>query len=308
MNEVTTTSEFAKAPFYVRLKDRFVNWYMQWHSAGFYFSLPFMLIFVGAFLVPLLIVVLFGVMPEKSTAINAWPTLDNYIKIFSGTYYKSLLGSFSLAIGTVVILLIICYPLAFAMVKVFKGFTDLITMAIVISLFVSENIRLFGWVLALMKNGIMSGICGWLHLPYDGLIYNTPVIIFGMVYVYLPFMLFPLTLGISMIPNTIRETAWDLGANRWNLFWKIDLPLSMPGVVIGSVLTFVLSIGALAESKILGGERVVTIASEIEGAFTYGQNWPVGSALSTVLLFIVGVVTVLAFRSFNPEESFGKRK
>jgi spermidine/putrescine transport system permease protein len=262
-------------------------------------SLPFLGIFVTCFAIPLGIILLFSVMPANTFSILQIPTLENYAKIFKGTYYTSLLASMGLAALTVILLLVICYPLAFAMVRVFKGFASFVSIAVVLSLFVSENIRLYGWVLSLMKRGVLTGGLDILGIHIPGMLYNIPVIVFGMAYVYLPFMLFPLVLGISLVPVEAREAALDLGASRKQVFAMIDLPLSMPGLVTGCMLTFVLSLGAMAEAKILGGEKVITIAAEIQGAFTYGQNWPLGSALSSLLILITGVLVFFALRNLD---------
>ena len=93
-----------------------------------------------------------------------------------------------------------------------------------------------------------------------------------MVYVYLPFMLFPMMLSVAMVPNDTREAARDLGASRWQVFREVELPLSMPGILIGCLLTFVLAVGAIAEAKILGGQRIIPITHDIEIAFTYSQT------------------------------------
>lgn len=269
---------------------------------------PFALLMIFGFVAPLLCVVWFGFMPPKTFALLQAPTLANYQTIFEQTYFKSILWSLGLATTTVVILLVICYPLAFAMAKIFRGGASFITYAIATSLFVSENIRLFGWVIGFMKNGVVGGtITKLFAVQTDSLLYNVPVIILGMVYVYLPFMLFPLTLGIKMVPDQVREAAFDLGASRWQVFKKIDLPLSMPGMLIGSLLVFVLSVGAISEAKILGGQKVVTIASDIESEFTYAQNWPLGSALSTLFIALTTVVVFFALGRFDLEKLLGKK-
>ncbi|RRJ97257.1 ABC transporter permease [Opitutaceae bacterium TAV4] len=260
------------------------------------------------FIVPLLCVVWFGLMPAKTFSLLQLPTLENYQTIFSQTYYKSILWSLGLAALTVALLLVLCYPLAFALAKVFRGGATFITYAIASSLFVSENVRLFGWVIGFMKNGVVGGTLARFGLPVDSLLYNVPVIVLGMVYVYLPFMLFPLALGVKMVPDQVREAAFDLGASRWQVFRKIDLPLSMPGILIGSLLVFVLSIGAITEAKILGGQKVVTIAADIETEFTYGQNWPLGSALSTLLIALTTVLVFFALGRFDLEKLLGKKK
>lgn len=269
---------------------------------------PFALLMLFGFVAPLLCVVWFGFMPPKTFSLLQAPTLENYETIFNQTYFKSILWSLGLASVTVVILLVICFPLAFAMAKIFKGAASFITYAIATSLFVSENIRLFGWVIGFMKNGVVGGtLAKVFDVQVDSLLYNIPVIILGMVYVYLPFMLFPLVLGVKMVPDQVREAAFDLGASRWQVFRKIDLPLSMPGVMIGSLLVFVLSVGAISEAKILGGQKVVTIASDIESEFTYAQNWPLGSALSTMFIALTTVVVFFALGRFDLEKLLGKK-
>lgn len=269
---------------------------------------PFALLMLFGFVAPLLCVVWFGFMPSKTFSLLQAPTLENYETIFKQTYFKSILWSLGLAAVTVLILLVICFPLAFAMAKIFKGAASFITYAIATSLFVSENIRLFGWVIGFMKNGVVGGtLAKVFDVQVDSLLYNIPVIILGMVYVYLPFMLFPLVLGVKMVPDQVREAAFDLGASRWQVFKKIDLPLSMPGVMIGSLLVFVLSVGAISEAKILGGQKVVTIASDIESEFTYAQNWPLGSALSTLFIALTTVVVFFALGRFDLEKLLGKK-
>ncbi len=270
-------------------------------------ALPCGLLMLFGFVVPLLCVVWFGLMPSKTFSLLQWPTLENYQTIFGQTYYKSILWSVGLAMLTVAILLVVCYPLAFALAKIFRGGATFITYAIASSLFVSENVRLFGWVIGFMKNGVVGGTLAGFGLHIDSLLYNVPVIVLGMVYVYLPFMLFPLALGINMVPDQVREAAFDLGASRWQVFRKIDLPLSMPGILIGSLLVFVLSVGAITEAKILGGQKVVTIAADIETEFTYGQNWPLGSALSTILILLTTILVFFALGRFDLEKFLGKK-
>lgn len=269
---------------------------------------PFLLLMLFGFVAPLACVVWFGLMPPKTFSLFQPPTLENYQTVFGQTYFKSILWSIGLAFVTVAILLVLCYPLAFAIAKVFRGGAVFVTYAIATSLFVSENIRLFGWVIGFMKHGVVGGtLAAWFGVHVDSLLYNIPVIILGMVYVYLPFMLFPLSLGIKMVPDQVREAAFDLGASRWQVFRKIDLPLSMPGVIIGSLLVFVLSVGAITEAKILGGQKVVTIAADIESEFTYAQNWPLGSALSTLFIALTTLVVFFALGRFDLEKFLGRK-
>jgi spermidine/putrescine transport system permease protein len=120
-------------------------------------------------------------------------------------------------------------------------------------------------------------------------------------------MLFPMTLGIAMVPSEAREAASDLGATRWQVFKEVELPLSMPGILIGSLLTFVLAAGAIAEAKVLGGQKIIPITHDIEIAFTYAQNWPLGSALAVLLMAVVGALVLFALRRFDLDLFLGRR-
>lgn len=279
------------------------------HRSGLFSAIPIMVLLLLTFIAPLLVVGLFSIMPPRVFDLAHMPTLENFLIFYEQSYYRSLLWSLGLAAASTIILFIVCYPLAFAMAKIFKRFTLVITIGVVITLLVSENIRLFGWVLTLMKGGLISGHLGWITgtIP-DGWLYNPFIIVFGLVYAYFPFMLFPLAQGISMIPDEMREAADDLGASPWRIFWEIDLPLAMPGIVVGSLLSFVLAVGAMAESKLLGGQVVIVMADEIETAFTYGQNWPLGSALSVILIVIIGTLAFVALSRIDLDGILGRRK
>ena len=161
----------------------------------------------------------------------------------------------------------------------------------------------------MMKGGLIEGYFrSFTGFGFDSPLYGVGVIIFGLVYVYLPFMLFPLAQGIAMVPDDARQAAADLGANRWQIFLQIDLPLAAPGIVVGCLLSFVLAAGAVAESKILGGQAVITIADDIETAFTFGQDWPVGSALSMILIVIIGALALFGISRVDLDQIMGRRR
>ena len=276
---------------------------------GLLSALPITVVLGLSFVAPLLVVAAFSLMPQKVFELTHLPRFDTYRTLIEQGYLSSLGWSLGMAFAATLILFLVCWPLAFAMAKVFNRFTLVITLAVVITLFVSENIRLWGWVLTLMKGGLIEGhLRAWFGVGFEGLLYNVPVIVFGLVYAYYPFMLFPLVQGIAMVPDDARQAAADLGASRWTVLREIDLPLAMPGVVVGSLLTFVLSAGALIESKLLGGQAVIVIADEVETAFTFGQDWPLGSALAMVLILIVGALAIVALSKVDLDGIMGRRR
>jgi spermidine/putrescine transport system permease protein len=271
-------------------------------------AVPLLALLAIGFLAPLLAVIAFSFAPPRS--FNPWqlPTLANYQTIVEETFYQSFLWSLGLAFVTVLLLAVICYPLAYGLAKVFGRWSNLLTLFLVLPLFVSENLRLYGWVLFFIKGGLLLGtIKALTGVQLDSVLFTPGIIIFGMVYVYLPFMLFPMTLGISMIPKETTEAAADLGATRLQIFREIELPLAMPGIVIGCLLTFVLAVGAIAEAKVLGGQSVIPIAHDIEIAFTYAQNWPLGAALAVLLMLVVGTLVLLVLRRFDLDRILGRR-
>lgn len=276
---------------------------------GYLSALPMLAVFAIALFAPLIVVVLFSIMPSKVFSLANVPDFSAYSVFFSQGYYKSLIWSLGMALASTLILLVVCWPLAYGMAKVFGRFTLILTLAVVMSLFVSENIRLFGWVLTLMKGGLIEGhFRAWTGVGVDSPLYGVPIIIFGLVYVYLPFMLFPLAQGISMVPDDARQAAADLGATRWQIFRQIDVPLAAPGIVVGCLLSFVLAAGAVAESKILGGQAVITITDDIETAFTFGQDWPLGSALSVILIVIIGALALTGISRVDLDQIMGRKR
>jgi spermidine/putrescine transport system permease protein len=271
-------------------------------------AIPLLLFLLVGFAAPLLAVIWFSFMPARTFSLFAAPSLGNYTTIFESTSYISFLWSLGLAAVTVILLALICYPVAYGLVRVFGKWAMLLTLLFTIPLFVSENIRLYGWILFLIKNGVLLGsLKSMFGLELESILFTRTAILLGMVYVYLPFMLFPLTLGISMVPSETRDAAFDLGASRWQVFREIELPLSMPGIVIGFLLTFVLAVGAIAEAKVMGGQRIIPITHDIEIAFTYAQNWPLGAALAVLLMLVVGVLVLLALRRFDLDRFLGRK-
>jgi len=280
----------------------------RWLSPGPRAALPLLLYLLAGFVAPLLAVIGYSFMPPRSFGLNQAPTLANYAEIFQGNSYISLSWSLAFAAMTVVALALVCYPIAYGMARVFGRWSPVITLLFTIPLFVSENVRLYGWILFFIKNGVLLGtIKEFTGLDFESILFTEGIVLMGMVYVYVPFMLFPMSLGVAMVPDDVRDAASDLGATRWQVFREVELPLSMPGIMIGLLLTFVLAVGAIAEAKVLGGQVIIPISHDIEIAFTYAQNWPLGAALAVLLMLIVGTLVIAVLRRFDLDAILGRR-
>lgn len=277
-------------------------------SPGARNALPLMAFMILGFAAPLLTVIAYSFMPPRSFGLTHAPSFANYAEIVTSNSYISFGWSMLFAALTVCLLALICYPVAYGMARLFGRWSPILTLLFTIPLFVSENVRLYGWVLFFIKNGVLLGtLKSWFGIEPESILFTPGVVLLGMVYVYLPFMLFPMTLGVSMVPNETREAALDLGASRWQVFREVELPLSMPGIMIGLLLTFVLAVGAIAEAKVLGGQVIIPITHDIEIAFTYAQNWPLGAALAVLLMLVVGVLVMLVLKRFDLDAILGKR-
>lgn len=291
---------------------RWPSWLARWGewlaAPGVLAALPMGLLLVLGFVGPLVLVFVFAFMPAQTFSVLQAPTLGNFAEIFADSYYISFVASLTLAAATVAICTVVCYPLAYAMVRVFGRHATVLTVLLGAPLFVADNLRLMGWVLFLVKGGVVSGTLESLFgIEVDSMLYTTSATLFGLVYTHLPFMLFPMILGITMVPTQMREAAFDLGASRFQVLKEVDVPLAMPGILIGALITFILAAGSLTEAKILGGTAVVMVAQDIQKEFTFAQNWPKGSALSVLLILVAGVLSFAALKRIDLDTIFGRK-
>ncbi|GLK77784.1 spermidine/putrescine ABC transporter permease [Methylopila jiangsuensis] len=278
-------------------------------SRGALAALPVGVTLALGFLAPLATVAAYAFATPKTFDVFRSFTFANFAAVFdpSNTVWTSFVWSIGLAAATAALLAVIAYPIAWGLTRVFGRYAGFVSVLFVFPLFVSENVRLYGWTLFFLKNGVLDGTLKLIGLSGPEVLYTPGMILFGMLYVYLPFMLFPMTLGLAMVPRDLVEAARDLGASRLMIWREVELPLAMPGILIGLLLTFVLAVGAVAESKVLGGQSVIVITHDIEIAFTFAQNWPLGSALALLLTAIVSALSLVALSKLDLDRILGRR-
>lgn len=269
---------------------------------------PFSL-FLAGFVGPLAIVLLFSFLPARTFGFHGTLTVDNYLQIVGDNYDRPFLWSVGLALATTAINIVVGYPIAYGIAKLFRRWAVPVMMLTILPLFIAENVRLFGWSMFLLKGGgVLAGTADLLFgLKTGTLLYLPGSVLFGLVYIYLPFTVFPMILGLSMVPNDQVEAARDFSASRWQIMWDIEVPIAMPGILIGWLLTFVLALGAISEAQILGAEAVPVIAGTIQRAFTYAQNWPLGSALSMLVILVTAVLVYFVMRRVDLDRLMQRR-
>ncbi len=276
-------------------------------KAGYLAAIPLLVLLLLLFVAPLLTVFGFSFSAPNTFKILHHPTISNYVEIVASGYYQSLLWSFGLSLVATALSFVLMYPIAFAMAKVFKRFSLVITAIVVIVLFVAEDTRVFGWDLSFMQGGMLLGpLQQWFGISAPTPLNHTWMIVFGLFYSYSPFMLYCTLYGIQTIPDEIRMAAIDLGASRTRVLLDVDLPLAMPGIVVGWLLTFALGVGAISGAKLLARQSVIVAAQEIETAFNYSQNWPLGAALSTLLIIVVAAIAFFALNKIDLDAIMGK--
>ena len=252
-------------------------------------SLPYLFWCAAFILIPLAMVFYYG-FTDKTGAF----TLENILAIATPEHFKALRISILLSLIATVVCLLLAYPLAMILARMEVNTHSFIVLIFILPMWMNFLLRTMAWQTLLEKNGVINSVLSFLHLPSLHLI-NTPgAIILGMVYNFLPFMVLPIYNSLTKIDQNVINAARDLGANSVHTFFKITLPLSLPGVISGITMVFVPALTTFVISTLLGGSKILLIGNVIEQEFTQTGNWHLGSGLSMVLMLFIIVNMVLS--------------
>lgn len=253
-------------------------------------SFPYLIWMAAFIIIPLLMILYYGFTSKDNSF-----TLDNITLISDSINRKALFLSLKLSIISTFVCLVLAYPLAIILNSMNKKSTSFIVMIFILPMWMNFLLRTLAWQNILEKTGIINTVLNFFKLPSLDIINTPSAIIFGMVYNFLPFMVLPIYNVLIKISADTINAARDLGANGFQTFIKIILPLSLPGVISGITMVFVPSLTTFVISEILGGSKVVLIGNVIEQQFKTINNWHTGSGLSLVLMiFILLSMAVLA--------------
>lgn len=227
-------------------------------------------------------------------------TLDAYIQFFferdlddnlvlNSAYLMIFWRSFVLALATTVLCLFIGFPTAYYIAMQPPKRKNLLVFLVTIPFWTNLLIRTFCWILMLRDNGIINNILMGIGLTHEplSLLYTNGAILIGLVYTYIPFLVLPVYATVEKFDLRLLEAAHDLYANRRQLMRWVILPLAMPGIIAGSLLVFVPSLGAFIAPNLLGGGKKLMIGSMIQLQFASSRNWPFGSAAALILMACV---------------------
>ncbi|ASS54378.1 MULTISPECIES: ABC transporter permease subunit [Rhizobium] len=236
-------------------------------------------------------------------------SLDNYTYLTDDPlYFNAYVSSVVIAAISTFLTLLIAYPIAYGMAQAPRGLRPTLVMLVILPFWTSFLIRVYAWIAILKPEGLFNQLLLSLHLIDTPLIIlntNTAVYI-GIVYSYLPFMVLPLYSALEKMDGTLIEAAQDLGCPPITAFWRVTFPLSIPGVVAGCMLVFIPAVGEFVIPDLLGGSQTLMIGKTLWNEFNSNRDWPVSSAVATILLLIL-VIPIVFFQNVQAKaEERGK--
>lgn len=224
-------------------------------------------------------------------------TTENYQAFFQTTTYAKLLWK-SVKLGLIVTgcAVLVGFPCAYVLAKVIQGRSrEALFLLVILPFWSNSLVRIFSWAIVLRGNGVLDLTLNAM-LPFEvdvNLMFSTPAIVIGLVHSYLPYVILTSYLALQAINDDLIDAARSLGSGKFNILWRIVLPLSMPGLLAGAVLVFVPVVGSFMEPRILGGRVGTYYGTVIEDQFVAVFNWPLGAALSFILLAVVLMILAL---------------
>jgi spermidine/putrescine transport system permease protein len=216
-------------------------------------------------------------------------SLENYRDLWHVLYARIFGQSLLLASLTTVVCLVMGFPLAYYIARMSPRWQAIWLLLIMIPFWTNFLVRTYAWMFILRTEGLLNTVLlgfGVITAPIE-LLYTDRAVLIGLVYGYLPFMVLPLYAALERLDPTFVEAARDLYADRWSVFWRVIVPLAKPGIIAGCLLVFIPSLGAFLTPDLLGGARSMMVGNLIQHEFLVARDWPLGSAISLILMIMV---------------------
>jgi spermidine/putrescine transport system permease protein len=253
----------------------------------------------------LIVVISFGARGSYGNVIYTFQ-LKNYARLFDAEYARILWDSTWIALLTTIVCILGGYPLAYFIARSHPLRRSFLMFLILIPFWTNFLIRIYAWMIILRGEGVLNAVMTWLGLMNTSWgqwlfsqvqLYTPGAVLVGMVYEFLPFMILPLYTSLEKLDPSLLEAAADLGARPWRAFLRVTLPLSLPGIIAGSILVFIPAMGMFVVPDLMGGAKTVLVGNLIQ--FFTARDWPFGSAASMVLMALTLVVTLIYTRVFG---------
>lgn len=264
------------------------------NKAGFLATvLPVTIWMLAFFIVPLVLILIvsFCSRGEAGDVVYSF-TLSNYGRIFNKLYLMIFFKSVLIGVFTTVVSLVLGYPFAFIIARSSKKLRPIFLLLIMIPFWTNSLVRTYAMIILLRTEGIINTLLiniGLINQPFH-MMYNNFAVTIGMLYMMFPFMVLPLYASIEKLDVRILEAAEDLGATPVNKFLKVTLPLTKSGIISGSLLVFVPTLGLFFITDLMGGSKVVLMSNLIKNQFLTARDWPFGSAISVILMIVMVIL------------------
>ena len=269
-----------------------------------FFLAPFLIVFKISLSEPVTAIPPYA--PVFNSIADAWEKLGelsfaNYVWLTEDALYlRAYLSSLWIAFVSTVLTLLIGYPIAYGMARAPTSLRPLLVMLVILPFWTSFLIRVYAWIGILKPDGLLTlalQTIGLLGADEQVRIINTNTAVYiGIVYSYLPFMVLPLYASLERLDRTLLEAASDLGSPPSKSFWTITFPLSLPGVIAGSLLVFIPAVGEFVIPDLLGGSETLMIGRTLWNEFFLNRDWPVAGAVAIILLVLL-VVPIVVFQN-----------
>ena len=266
---------------------------------GLLLALPAYVYLVLFFAVPFIYVILYSFATRTRTGgteLGNW-NIDSYQRLGEQIVRDVLTRSLTLAVLTTLICLVVAYPFAYYLTGRSPLVRNVMLVFVMIPFWTNFLVRNYAWRLILATDGPLSTATDTIGLGTTDILFTQPAVVIGMVYSFLPFMILPLYASLERIDQSLIEASRDLYASAWQTLRRVLFPLSLPGVIAGSILVFVPSLGAYVTPELLGGGKNVLLGSYIVTQFGTARNFPFGASLSVVLMVVMLAGTLTYFRS-----------
>jgi ABC-type spermidine/putrescine transport system permease subunit I len=268
-----------------------------------------LLVIAGLILGPLLITLAISVFEKKAFGFSPAFTIESYRLFFTGVRLEVLERSLWVAIFSTAVMLLIAYPVAYLItIRIRPEHTRAFLFLFAVPFLVSYIVRTFAWADILARTGVINSLlmeAGAVEQPLDWLLFSEFAVYLGLVTAYMPFMIFPIWLSLSGIDRRLLETSWVLGVAPLATFWRVTLPLSLPGVFAAAIFGFVGAFGEVAVSQILGGVGYQLLGNAIASALDV-LNYPLAAAVSTVATGLMLAALTVWYRLFDVRLFLGK--
>jgi len=265
----------------------------QYKWALFFFLTPVLVWLVLLIVLPQIDLFIMSFRTENDAGKMVW-SITNYLNFFyEPIYWLTFVRTAIYSILVTFLTFLIALPVAFYITKVVKPkFQGFLTMLLLLPFWVSEMVRVYGWMILLRESGVINHFLlkfGILNQPIE-MLYKDTTMILGLIYTSMLFMVVPLISVLDSLDNSLIEAAYDLGANMWSILFKIIIPHAAPGIVSGSIVVFMLTLGNYLTPNLMGGKNSLWFTEQIYNQFIASFNWNQGSAFGFLLLFLSSLV------------------